>query len=315
MVYIILLLVSIFLTYCIRWYTIKKSILDIPNERSSHTHSTPTGGGLAIVSTFYIGLFYFKEQIDIHLFTALLWAIPITIVSILDDIYTLSSKIRFIIQSLSSIMALYSLGGVNNIDFIWFELNGFWLNILAFVSMLWLTNLYNFLDGIDGYAAMETITVGIGFFILFQNPLGLVVSVSSLGFLFFNWHKASIFMGDVGSVTLGFIFSIFVFYDTGHGNIYIWLILLSLFWFDATVTLSRRYFNHEKITEAHKKHAYQRLVQSGWSPSRVVMYSGSINFFFLFLLDKLKTLQVLLIINIIIMYLLLKFIDMKKDFK
>ncbi len=241
MIYIGLFFLSVLLTNSIKMYATHKDVLDVPNARSSHSRPTPKGGGLAIIIVFYIGLFYFKESVDSKLFYALLSAIPITFISLLDDIITLSSKIRLLIQSVSAGMALYFLEGVPSIDFILFELHGWWLNILAFVAMVWLTNLYNFLDGIDGYAGSEALIAGLGIFVFFQNPLGLVIVAVSLGFLLFNWHKASIFMGDVGSATLGFIFAVFVFYDTSQGSIYIWMVLLSLFWFDATLTLFRRY--------------------------------------------------------------------------
>lgn len=314
MIYVLLLMLSFLGTYTMRWYSLKKDILDIPNDRSSHTVPTPRGGGVAIIIVFYIGLFYFYKSLDTHLFYALLTAIPIALISILDDIYTLSSKIRFLVQSIAAISALYCLGGVDYIDFIVFKLSGVWLNIIAFIAILWLTNLYNFLDGIDGYAGMEAVTVGIGIYVLFGNPMGLVISTASLGFLYFNWHKASIFMGDVGSATLGFIFAVFVFSDTTQGNIYIWMVFLSLFWLDATVTLVRRARHKEKLTQAHKKHAYQRLSQSGYSPSRIVMYAGGINMVFIIFLYYWDHLLIILGINMLVLSLILNFIERKKQF-
>jgi len=314
MVYFVLFLFSLFGTYIIRWYSIKNALLDIPNERSSHSVAVPRGGGLAIIATFYIGLFYFKDVIDSSLFLALLWAIPIAIVSILDDIFTLSSKLRFLVQSISAAGALYYLGGVDKIDFIVFTVEGIWLNILAFIAIIWLTNLYNFLDGIDGYASVEAITVGLGIFLLFQNQLGLVIVVASLGFLYFNWHKASIFMGDVGSATLGFIFAVFVFSNTENGNIYIWMVLLALFWFDSTITLVRRALKKEKLTQAHKKHAYQRLTQSGWGHNKVVIFATITNIFFIGLLYLYDNLLIIFILNIFVLLGILKFIDKRKQF-
>jgi len=288
-------------------------ILDIPNDRSSHTVATPRGGGLAIIISFYIGVMYFHNEIDKSLFYALFSAIPIIIISLIDDIISVSSKIRLLIQSISSITALYILGGIDSIDFIFFELNGVWINLLAFISIIWVTNLYNFLDGIDGYAGSETIFIGIGIFIFFYNPLGLVIAISSLGFLIFNWQKASIFMGDVGSATIGFIFSIFIFHDTTNGSIYIWLVLLSLFWFDATYTIIRRYINRENITQAHNKHLFQRLVQSGWSHQKVVIFSIIINIILLISLIYINSL-IIFMINIIILIFISYLVNNKKAF-
>jgi Fuc2NAc and GlcNAc transferase len=314
MIYISLFILSLALTYAIRGYARRQAILDMPNERSSHSIPTPRGGGLAIVIVFYIGLFYFEKSLDNELFYALLCAIPIAIISLIDDIYILSSKIRFFIQSVSAGMALYLLGEVTFIDFILFELHGWWLNIIAFFSIVWLTNLYNFLDGIDGYAGSEAVLVGLGLFLFFHNPLGLVIVAACLGFLLFNWHQASIFMGDIGSATLGFLFAVFVFYDTSHGNIYVWLILLSLFWFDATLTLIRRYRNGEPLTQAHRKHAYQRLVQSGWRHDKVVWFSVVFNLIFFVLLYFVENVLIVFMLNMIALYVIVKFIDTQKRF-
>ena len=122
MFYIVLLATSIFLTYCIKQYAIKKSIVDIPNERSSHTVPTPRGGGLAIVATFYLGIsyLYYINNINQQLFLLLLTSLPIVIISFIDDLLSVSAKIRFLIQLLSAIFAIYILGGVNEIDFIIF---------------------------------------------------------------------------------------------------------------------------------------------------------------------------------------------------
>lgn len=314
MVFLGLFLLSIVLTYLIREYTLKKSILDIPNERSSHLIPTPRGGGLAIIITFYIGVFIFKNYIDKELFLALFTALPIVIISLIDDIHPLSSKVRLAVQSFSAILAIYILGGVNTIDFTLFQLNSWWLNIVAFFSILWLTNLYNFLDGIDGYASTQTVIIGIGLFLFFSNPLGLVLIVGSLGFLIFNWDKASIFMGDVGSATLGFIVALFVFSDTSNGNIYIWLVLLSLFWIDASITLFRRYLNKEKLSKAHRKHAYQRLTQIGWSHSKVVLSSIIFNIFFLLLLYFFDNNHIVFMVNIVVITYILYLVERKKSF-
>jgi len=199
-------------------------------------------------------------------------------------------------------------------DFIYFELSGYWLNIIALISIVWLTNLYNFLDGIDGYAGSQTVIVGLGLFLFSSNPLGLVLVVGSLGFLLFNWDKATIFMGDVGSATLGFIIAIFIFSDIGTGNIYIWLITLSLFWIDATATLIRRYIAGESISLAHRKHAYQRLVQAGWTHSRVVIFATVFNLFFLFFLTILDS-RIVFFINIIVILFFLYLVERKKSFQ
>jgi len=314
--YLALFALSLVLTYTIKKYAKQKSIIDIPNERSSHSIPTPRGGGLAIVITFFIGLFFFRDAIENQLLYALLSSFPIVIISLVDDIISLSSKIRFLVHALSALLALYFLGGVDSIDFTLFELHGWWLNIVAFISIIWITNLYNFLDGIDGYAGSEGVLVAFGAYLLLESVVGSLLVVAIFGFLLFNWHRASIFMGDVGSATLGFIFAILAFSDTSGGVIYFWLIALSLFWFDATITLIRRYRNGEKITQAHRKHAYQRLTQNGWSHAKVVTYSIVINTLFLVLLYLLprEFWIYLFVFNTIMMYGLMRFVDSKKSF-
>ncbi len=316
MIFVLLFVLSAVLTYLIKIYAVKKSIIDIPNERSSHEIPTPRGGGLAVIITFYIGLFYFKDTLEPKLFYALLCSFPIVVISLIDDIVSLSSKVRFIVQLLSASLALWFLGGVNKIDFVLFELSGWWINIFVLVAIVWITNLYNFLDGIDGYAGSEAVTVGIGLFLLLGNDLGMVIASGTLGFLIFNWHKASIFMGDVGSATLGFVFAILVFSDTSNGNIYIWLILLSVFWVDATVTIFRRWKNGEPLTKAHKKHVYQRLFQSGFSHSYITFGLLGINMIFigLLLISSKNFYPYIFLLNIILLFAIIKFTDKRKSF-
>lgn len=315
MLYLAFFVLSALLTYGVRAYARYRHILDIPNHRSSHVIPTPRGGGIAIIVVFYIGVLYFKDTIDTQFLYALFSSLPVAVISLLDDIVSVSSKIRLLVQSFSALLVLYFLEGVDTVDLLFFEVHSWWLNFVAFIFILWVTNLYNFLDGIDGYAASQAVLVGLGIALIFGNPLGGVITAASLGFLLFNWQKASIFMGDVGSATLGFIFAVFVLSDIDTGNIYIWSILLSLFWFDATVTLIRRYRNKENLTHAHRKHAYQRLVQSGWSHQRVVIFSIAFNLVFLLLLFFYDKVLFIFAINIVALCSILYYIDKKKSFR
>ncbi len=306
------------LTLAIRTYARHKELLDHPNERSSHTMPTPKGGGLAIMISFYgaISYLYLQTQIDAKLFFALLSALPVVLISLIDDIYPLSAKIRLGIQLLSAASALYFLGGVDSIDFSAFTLHGVWLNIISLLGIVWMTNLYNFLDGIDGYAGAEALFAGLAAYLLFGNTAALLLAVASAGFLFFNWHKASIFMGDVGSAPLGFIFAVFMLYDANTPHFLGWILLLSLFWFDATLTLIRRAKRGEKLSTAHKKHAYQRLNQAGFSHDKVVLFAMCINlliFTSLYLTPQAGYLYLFLAL-IVLLYALTKFIDNKKAF-
>ncbi|MGB6020088.1 MAG: glycosyltransferase family 4 protein, partial [Sulfurimonadaceae bacterium] len=302
----------------IRYYAHHKDLLDHPNDRSSHLTPTPKGGGLAIMITFYSALtyLYLQTQVDAKLFFALLSALPVIIVSLIDDIYPLSAKIRFSVQLVSAVSALYFLGGVDTFNLSAFALSGIWLNLIALLGIIWMTNLYNFLDGIDGYAGSEALFVALAAYLLFGSESALLIAAATAGFLLFNWHKASIFMGDVGSAPLGFIFAIFILYDASTPHFLGWLMLLSLFWFDATLTLLRRARRREKLSQAHKKHAYQRLNQAGFSHDRVVLFAMGINILTLIALyfTPQSSYLYLFFVLLVVLYSLTKFIDTKKAF-
>jgi len=310
--------ITIILTLTIRKYAHHKDLLDHPNDRSSHVTPTPKGGGLAIMVALYSVLtyLYLQTQVDARLFFALLSALPVIIISLIDDIYPLPAKMRFGVQLLSAVAALYFLGGVRSIDFALFTLAGVWINLIALLGIVWLTNLYNFLDGIDGYAGSEALFVGLAAFFLFDSQRGLLIAAATAGFLLFNWHKASIFMGDVGSAPLGFIFAILILYDASTPNLLGWLMLLSLFWFDATLTLLRRAKRGEKLSQAHKKHAYQRLNQAGFAHDKVVLLAMGVNviiFAALYLLPQGIYLYLFFVL-LVLLYTLTKHIDTKRAF-
>lgn len=324
MIFLIVFILSFLITYCIRYIALKKSLLAMPNERSSHTMPTPHGGGIAIAVTWFGGLIYLFtcKAIDPPLFYAMMCGSLLSIISYYDDLYELSPKLRILVQAVVSILGLYALGGVNKIDFgFWVLENPFITNTLAFFGIMWFINLYNFLDGIDGYAGSEAIFLALSGWVYFGGSHFLVLASSVAGFLLWNWHKAKIFMGDVGSTLLGYSIAIFALYYQNNGtSIFVWLILFGLFWFDATVTLWRRYRNGEKLSQAHRKHAYQRLVQSGYRHSEVVLYAVCINFV-LFILGYsvfTNSSQFLLssfAVTIIILYGVMKFVDKKKKFE
>ena len=319
MIYIILFLTSFSLTYLIKNYAIKKSLIDIPNDRSSHTIPTPHGGGIAIAITWFLGLIYlfFINEIDKTLFFTLLGGAVISVVSFFDDLYNLSPKIRLFTQSLVAISALYILGGLNSIDFGLFVIkNHIFTNTFAFFMIVWFINLYNFLDGINGYAGSEAVFLGLAGYILFSGNHFLVLIVSVLGFLYWNWNKAKIFMGDVGSTLLGYNVAIFTIYYANQNskNLLIWLILFSLFWFDATLTLFRRWKNKEKLSQAHKKHAYQRLTQAGWSHLKVSTFAILLNTIIFCIVYFISNIYLDFLVTIILLYATIKFVDLKKQF-
>ncbi|MFY9070851.1 glycosyltransferase family 4 protein [Aliarcobacter butzleri] len=320
MIYLILLIFSFLLTYFIKNYMIKKSLVASVNERSSHTVPTPHGGGIAIAITWFIGLFYlyFIGQIENNLFYALLFGAVISIVSFFDDIYELSPKLRLIIQAIVAIGGLYFLGGFETLTFGIFDIqNSIFTNIFAFFMIIWFINLYNFLDGINGYAGSEAIFLAVAGFILFGGNHFLVLAVAVLGFLYWNWNKAKIFMGDVGSTLLGYNIAIFTIYYANQEptNFWIWIILFGVYWFDATLTLIRRKLNKERLSQAHKKHAYQRLTQVGWSHYKVTNYSIVLNILLFAIVYFISNIFVAFLFSFVVLVLSMKFIDSKKAFE
>ena len=319
MIYIFLFLLSFGLTYLIKEHAIKNSLLAEVNERSSHSAPVPHGGGIAIALTWFLGLTYlfFSHQINQYLYYALMAGIIISVISYIDDRVELSAKFRLGAQALVAVMGLYFLGGFEKFDLFFFTIdNQLITNLFAFFMIIWFINLYNFLDGIDGYAGIEAIFLGVAGYILFGGLHFLILIAAILGFLIWNWHKAKIFMGDVGSTLLGYNVAIFTLYYANEvsTNFWIWIILFGLFWFDATLTLFRRYRNKEKLSQAHKKHAYQRLTQSAWSHSKVVIYSIFVNLILFGLVYFLSNVFIAFFLSVVILYAAMKFVDSKKGF-
>ena len=323
MIYLILFVLSFLVTYGIRYIALKKSLLAQVTDRSSHTKPVPHGGGIAIAVTWFLGLIYLFtcKAIEPSLFYALMCGSLLSIVSYFDDLYELSPKIRLFVQALVSSSGLYALGGLSVIDVGFYTIeNPVITNGVAFIGIMWSINLYNFLDGIDGYAGSEALFLALAGWLLFGGDHFLVLVASVAGFLVWNWHRAKIFMGDVGSTLLGYNIAVFAIYHQNSGtSILIWLILFGVFWFDATLTLYRRYKNGEKLSQAHRKHGYQRLVQSGLNHSDVVLLSICLNVA-LFILGYSVLIQPVwsmgyFIIAVSILYGAMKIVDKRKKFE
>jgi Fuc2NAc and GlcNAc transferase len=255
---------------------IKKSLVSTVTERSSHTVPTPHGGGIAVAITWFIGLIYLylNEQINSVLFFALIIGAIIAVVGLIDDIVELSPKTRMTIFILVGIMGLYIIGGLKILTLGLFDIyNPIITSAFAILLILWYINLTNFIDGINGYLGTKFLFLGFAGFLLFSDSHFLILIVAILGFLYWNFGKAKIFMGDVGSTLLGYNIAIFTIYyaNIEPTNLWIWITLYGVFWFDATLTLVRRKLNKEKLSQAHRKYAYQRLTQAGWSHSKNII--------------------------------------------
>ncbi|WP_198009923.1 MraY family glycosyltransferase [Legionella tunisiensis] len=214
--YLVILMVSFLLTWLLRRYALATSLIDIPNHRSSHQVPTPRGGGLSFVLCFLASilfLFYLKFISSSMLAALLLAGGGIAVLGFLDDRGHIPAKWRLLGHFIATSFALYLLGGMPAISlFNWTLTPGLISNILAVFYLVWLLNLYNFMDGIDGLAAGEAITVCFGGVLLycFQADLmamflPLCLAFAVAGFLIWNFPPARIFMGDAGSGFLGFV--------------------------------------------------------------------------------------------------------------
>lgn len=269
-IYFLIFLVSFLLTAFFRSYALKKNILDVPNERSSHCSPTPRGGGVAIVITFMMLLIYAYLNGVVpftHFISFLLVGLFVAAIGFMDDRNSLPARWRLLGHFLAAVCGLFWVGGLPNLELFGIEVQlGAVGDVVAVLYLVWMLNLYNFMDGIDGLASLEAICVCagmcivyllVGVYELIVLPLSLAMAV--MGFLFWNFPPAKIFMGDAGSSFLGILLGLLSLQAVWHSPkfLWCWLILLGVFIVDATVTLCCRFFRGGKVYEAHRSHAYQ----------------------------------------------------------
>jgi len=272
-----------------RWAE-RNQVVDFPNERSSHTKPIARGGGLAIVSLCLVGIFVvwlrnpvwsWQEFLGFSVGSGLISA-----VSWLDDLKTLSNRIRFAVHALGAIVAIQCFGywDITNIP-LFGRLQLDYLGVpVTFLWIVGLTNAYNFMDGIDGIAGSQAVVAGLGWVVvgwLLNMPLvssmGALLAATSLGFLFHNWPPARIFMGDVGSAFLGYSFACLAVISSKSAPVMALggVLIVWPFVFDTVFTFCRRLRNKEDVFSAHRSHLYQRLVISGLSHRTVtLLYAG-----------------------------------------
>lgn len=259
-------------------------IIDRPNERSLHSMPTPRTGGIAICTALLSGWLLNLLAIDTHLLPPqiIIGAVVIAAVALIDDRFGLSPLVRLLVQLMAALILIHDGFVVDGTILPGFSFSGHWM-VLAFLTVvmtLWLTNLYNFMDGMDGFAGGMAM-IGFGTLAILGWLQGdpqfagaaLAVCAASAGFLWFNFPPARIFMGDTGSTTLGFLVAAFTIWGSRIQVAEAWVTLLifSPFIVDATVTLVRRAIHGEPVWRAHRSHYYQRLVRIGWGHRRTVL--------------------------------------------
>jgi len=250
---------------------VARAVLDAPNDRSSHTRPTPRGGGigvLAILLPAWLAPFLLDAPADWRAFLVPAAAFGLALVSWRDDVAGLGALPRFLAHIGAAAIGIAALPGP-----VFQGLLPGWLDgALAVIAWVWFVNLCNFMDGIDGMAGVETTALGIGVFAVLAAagmatgpvPLqALALGAAALGFLAHNWQPARLFLGDVGSVPLGFLAGFLLLSLAGNGHFLPALILALYYLADATLTLLRRACAGRKVWQAHREHFYQHAVQRG----------------------------------------------------
>ena len=270
-------LVGIFTLVMSRWRR-----LDAPNERSMHSRPVPAGAGIGIVVTALLLWPWWHTRTDAFQLALLTGCVALGLVSLADDHWRLSPALRFGAQA--AVVAVCLLALPTEARLVPILPLALERGVVA-LAWLWFINLFNFMDGIDGLAGSETIAVAIGYlavgaFAGLDDPywgLALVIAASAGGYLFWNWHPAMVFMGDAGSIPLGFLLGWLMLDLALAGAWPAGLILPLYFLADATLTLLVRARRGETLWQAHRQHFYQRAVLGGTRPAGVVWRVGAVN--------------------------------------
>lgn len=262
----------------IRHLLIAWQVYDEPNHRSSHAKAKPRGAGLAVVAvmlTAWIAAAFIEGAHETDFWFIVAGALVLAAISWADDLKPRPASLRFGVQVVAVVLGLSVLAPT---EFVFQGLLPVSLDrVLTALLWLWFVNLFNFMDGIDGISATETITISGGLAAIFglavQSPLGVflagVPAAAALGFVYWNWAPSRIFLGDVGSVTLGYLLGGLLIGAAASGFWAAALILPLYYLADASITLAKRVLRREKLWRAHREHFYQRAVQRGFSHAAV----------------------------------------------
>jgi len=289
-----ILALSVLLTGCARYLAQRFNVIDHPNHRSMHELPVPRGGGMAIViisTGFYAWLAWHKALPLLLCFALSVPPLMVAAIGLIDDFGHVSRRLRLGTQIGSAALGLLAIGSLPAIELP----SGLWQpsNILmpiALIAIVWLSNLYNFMDGINGLASLEAIFVLLAAAALClineALPWGfiLIVLASAIaGFLPWNFPRAKVFMGDSGSGFLGLSFGLLIIATAVAGalSVWTWIILLAVFISDASWTLIYRLSTGQAWNEPHNSHAYQRLSQTINSHVKVSLGVTLINIFWL----------------------------------
>lgn len=293
LILIVSTIVGFILVELVRRWGLRRQVLDIPNERSSHTSPVPRAGGIGIVATvmggYLAGSLIAGYPIS---FGFLIGGVLIAAVSFIDDLRDLPFYVRLFAHSIAAALLIADSGAITEISY---SVSGSSVSLgllavpLTFGAILWMINAYNFMDGIDGIAGLQALVAAAGWVIfaaIFGDNevkwLALSIGGSAIGFLVLNWSPARIFMGDVGSAFLGFAFAALPLLAFNTPNVprglvpLFALLVVFPFVFDTVFTFARRLTNREKVWKAHRSHLYQRMVINGASHASVTLLYGAL---------------------------------------
>lgn len=279
-------LVAALVTFVVGHYSARLGLVDAPNARSLHQKVTPRSGGIGVLAGTGAGFSVLLAAGALPITAVGIWlmlaALLVAAVSLVDDLRSISPLQRLVVHIAASLAPVVA--GLSPAALTLPGLVIDWPSVVAVIFTVlfvgWFINLYNFMDGMDGFAGGMTL-FGFGTLAVLGLLQGdavfgasaLCVAAGALGFLVFNFPPARIFLGDLGSASLGFIAAVFALWADQRGVAPLWVSVMVFgpFVLDATVTLVRRLRNGEKVWEAHRSHYYQRLVQAGWSHRRTVL--------------------------------------------
>lgn len=230
------------------------NIIDRPNMRSSHTSITLRGGGVV----FLFGAWGYAAFFGVTYPWFLIGLTLVGIVSFVDDVHSLPDSVRLIVQFAAMFLMFYQFGILN-----W---NDWWIVCIALIVCVGITNAYNFMDGINGITGAYSLAVMLPLIYLNESvgfiemPFLLVITLSILVFLFFNFRKkAKCFAGDVGSISMAFIVVFALGLLILQTRDFSYIVFLAVYGVDAVLTIVHRIMLHENLGEAHRKHAYQLM--------------------------------------------------------
>ncbi len=280
------------------------ALLDIPTERSNHGKPTPKGAGIILIPLVIIAslLVFFLERILENYWLSIFgFCIILTILSLLDDLKNINFGIRLIFQIfcvLSSLFLFKDQLGIyqQSLDFFIFNeismFESFIIVLTLTIVWVWIINMFNFMDGMDGITVVQVSSLTIltnllailGLVEIHFLYFSLILLTVLLAFYSVNKPPAKIFLGDVGSIPIGFLVGFIIIYNTVIADIIIpFLIIMMYYLLDSIVTIFIRFLNKENIFKAHSSHFYQKVLRKGYDHKYVLKRIVYLNIILLFL--------------------------------